>query len=209
MKVFSDFWVIIFYLQNSQMQENELIIRLQQGDNNAFKQLVDDFRDKVVATCYGYTGDYEAALDLAQDVFVEVYRSVGKFRGDAKISTWIYRISINKSLNWVRDNKKHKTLKSIQRFFLQEKDKQKDIEDMTSGDAQSLLQSKEDSQIIQKAIDKLPENQKIAFVLNKIDGLSYKQVCEVMDISLASVESLIHRARKKLQKELISVYGNK
>ena len=189
------------------MEENNLINRLRKGDNAAFKIIVNDFQQKVIATCYGYTGDYEAAVDLAQDVFVEIYKSISKFREEAKLSTWIYRIATNKSLNWVRDNKKHKAVKSIERFFIGEKERNLEIEDKQSRDGYARLITSYEGIKIQKAIDKLPDNQKIAFVLNKVDDLSYKQVAEIMDISLSAVESLIHRARKKLQKELISIYS--
>jgi len=189
------------------MEEKDLISRLKSGDNMAFKIIVDDFRQKVIATCYGYTGDFEAAVDIAQDVFVEIYRSVSKFRGEAKLSTWIYRIATNKSLNWVRDNKKHRVVKSIERFFNGDTDRKFEVEDHHSQDGYDLLNSNYQSKEIQNAIDNLPENQKIAFVLNKIDDLPYKEVSEIMDISLSAVESLIHRARKKLQKDLITIYS--
>jgi len=190
------------------MEDKDLINLLKEQDNTAFKILVDDFKQKVVATCYGYTGDYDVALDLAQEVFIEIFRSVSKFRGEAKLSTWIYRIATNKSLNWLRDNKKHKSVKSIDRFFRGENAVRFDIEDIKSRDGYEQLNSYYKSQKIQTAINNLPENQKIAFVLNKVDDLSYKQVSEIMDISLSAVESLIHRARKKLQKDLISIYSN-
>jgi RNA polymerase sigma-70 factor (ECF subfamily) len=193
--------------RDSYLEENNLINRLRKGDNAAFKIIVNDFQQKVIATCYGYTGDYEAAVDLAQDVFVEIYKSISKFREEAKLSTWIYRIATNKSLNWVRDNKKHKAVKSIERFFIGEKERNLEIEDKQSRDGYARLITSYEGIKIQKAIDKLPDNQKIAFVLNKVDDLSYKQVAEIMDISLSAVESLIHRARKKLQKELISIYS--
>ena len=189
------------------MEESALISKLKEGDNQAFKNVIDDYRQKVVGTCYGYTGDYEAAVDLAQDVFVEVFRSISKFRGDAKLSTWIYRIATNKSLNWVRDNKKHRAVRSIERFFNGEKEKSLEVEDLQSRDGYDQLNTSYEAQKIQEAIDELPENQKIAFVLNKVDDLSYKRVAEIMDISLSSVESLIHRARKKLQKKLSSIHS--
>ncbi len=190
------------------MREDQLIYGLKSGDNAAFKVLVENYRQKVVSMCMGYTGDYDAALDLAQDVFVEVHRSVKNFRGDSKISTWIFRIAVNKSLNWVRDNKKHKQAKSIERFFGKEDGKNENlqIQDQKTKDSSEILENAEDGIIIRRAIDSLPENQRTAFILNKIDGFSYKKTAEIMKMSLPAVEALIHRARKSLQKELVSVY---
>ena len=184
------------------MTEIELVEGLKNGENLAFQYLVENYRRKVISTCFGFTNDIAAALDLSQEVFIEVYRSVEKFRGEAKISTWVFRIATNKSLNWVRDNKKRSYFKSIERFFVSDKTQIMDLEDKNSRNVIKVMENSEDSISIQKAIDKLPENQRIAFVLNKIDELNYKQVCEVMDMSMASVESLIHRARLNLQKYL-------
>jgi RNA polymerase sigma-70 factor, ECF subfamily len=189
------------------MEEIELVERLKSNDNEAFKWLVTTYRQKVAATCYGFTGDYEASLDLAQDVFVEVYKSISNFRGDSKLSTWIFRISTNKSINWLRDNKKHRFSKSIQRFFKSE-DPELQIKSNNRSDGLGLLIQTDDEKVIQEALDKLPESQKTAFVLNKIDDLSYKEVAEIMDVTLATVESLIFRARKKLQNHLQDYYKN-
>lgn len=191
------------------MQEFELIERLRDRDEEAFRWLVDNYRQKVAATCYGYTGDYEAALDLTQDIFLEVYRSIDKFRGDAKVSTWIYRISTNKSINWLRDNKKHRYSKSIQRFFSNEKDSELEVKSTDLGDGYGKLNQSDDDQIIQWALDKLPKSQKTAFILNKIDDMSYKEVADIMEVTLATVESLIFRARKNLQSSLKSYYKNR
>jgi RNA polymerase sigma-70 factor (ECF subfamily) len=90
------------------MSETEIIKRLQQGDEQAFRQLVENYQKQVVNTCYGLVHSTEDAEDIAQDVFIEVFRSIQNFRADAKLSTWIYRISVNRSLNFIRDNKRRK-----------------------------------------------------------------------------------------------------
>ncbi|MBN2745843.1 MAG: sigma-70 family RNA polymerase sigma factor [Bacteroidales bacterium] len=188
------------------MDDQILVDLLSQGDDKAFRWLIDTYKNKVAATCYGYTGDRDAALDLAQDVFLEVYRSVANFRSEAKLSTWIYRISVNKSLNWVRDNKKHKQNRSIQRFYKDEKNPEIEIESQERNSGLISLMRQDDDKIIQEALNQLPENQKTAFILNKIDDMSYQKVAEIMEISISSVESLIFRARKNLQNKLGDYY---
>ena len=84
----------------------DLINRLKQGDEPAFRILVEDYRKQVVNTCFGLLHNYDDAEDVAQDVFIEAFRSIHKFRGDSKIETWLYRIAINRSLNHIRNNKK-------------------------------------------------------------------------------------------------------
>lgn len=184
------------------MSESEYIHKLIEGDPIAFRNLLHDYQKRIFAVCYSYTGDSSAADDLAQEVFIEVHKSVKNFRGEAKLSTWMYRVATNKSLNWIRQNKKHLRSRSIQRFYENGSQEKADIEDQKQANPSEILIQNEYSNSIQIAIDSLPENQKTAFVLNKVEGLSYKKVAEIMDLSLSAVESLIHRARKNLQVKL-------
>ena len=91
------------------MDEKTLIPKLLDGDHQAFRMLVDAFQEKVLNTCYGFVNNKQEAEDLTQEVFIEVFRSIGKFRGDAKLSTWIYRIAVSKSLEEIRKRKRQKT----------------------------------------------------------------------------------------------------
>jgi RNA polymerase sigma-70 factor (ECF subfamily) len=191
------------------MSEAEIIQKLIQGDETAFKQLVDKYTQLVVNTCYGLLHNSEDAEDIAQEVFIEVYRSVHKFRADSKISTWLYRIAVNRSLNFIRDNKKNKWFQSFQDSV---KEKNSNIPKLIAHDSENPdfnLEKIQRANMLYEAINKLPENQKIAFTLNKYEDLSYKEISEVMEISVSSVESLIHRAKKNLQKKLFTCYKKK
>ena len=188
------------------MTDKELITAIKNNDQQAFKQLVEKNQQLVVNTCNGFLHNIADAEDIAQDVFIEVYLSIHKFREDAKISTWLYRIAVNKSLNHIRDNKKHKILRSIDNIFISDKNIEKEIPDNNSSQPERIIEEKERSQILSYSINSLSKNQKIAFTLNKYDDLSYKQIAEIMDLSLSSVESLIHRAKKNLQKKLLNHY---
>lgn len=187
------------------MSDKELIAKIRQGDERAFRSLVEKHQGQVINTCYGFLRNKEDAEDIAQDVFIEVFRSVGSFRGDAKLSTWLYRIAVNKSLNHLQKHKYKKWINSIQSSFLGE-DKEYQIKD--DRNPQSHYEDHEREIILHNAIDGLAENQKIAFTLHKYDGLSYKETAEVMGTSLSSVESLIHRAKQNLKKRLFNYYKN-
>ena len=100
------------------MTDQELIDQIQSGSQSAFRHLVDKYQVLVFNTCIGFVGNRQSAEDLSQDVFIETYRSISKFRGEAKLSTWLYRISVNKSLNHIRDHKKHNVVRSLERFFM-------------------------------------------------------------------------------------------
>lgn len=183
------------------MDEN-LVERLKQNDERAFKELVEEYKNMVFSTCLGIVHDYDDTDDVVQDVFIEAFRSVGKFRSDSKISTWLYRIAINKSLNFARDNKRRKFFQSIGAADTPDIADEKHQSDMPY---QSLV-DKERAEILHKAVDSLPKNQRSAFVLSKYEDLSYTEIAEVMQTSVSSVESLLFRAKKGLQKKLLHCY---
>ncbi|NVO03824.1 MAG: RNA polymerase sigma factor [Bacteroidetes bacterium] len=172
-----------------------------------FKSLVDTYQNKVFQTCYVFLRNKEDAEDISQEVFIEVYNSIEKFRNDSKISTWIYRISINKSLNFLRKQKQNKFIRTFELLFDSKKQNYHN-DQKASETANSRLETKELGDLLKKAIETLSTNQKIAFTLNKYDDLNYQQISEVMDISISSVESLLHRAKKKLQKKLLKYREN-
>jgi len=191
------------------MSEAEIIQKLREGDEHAFRQLVVKYRQLVVNTCFGLVHNLEDAEDIAQDVFIEVFRSVHKFRADSKISTWLYRIAVNRSLNFIRDNKRRKLAQSIEEIFSPGKEKSGNFSPEKVSAPDTEIENSERAAILHKAIDSLPQNQRVAFTLNKYEDLSYKEIAAVMETSVSSVESLIHRAKKNLQKKLYVCYKKK
>ncbi|MCD6354133.1 MAG: sigma-70 family RNA polymerase sigma factor [Prolixibacteraceae bacterium] len=191
------------------MSEAEIIQKLQQGNEKAFKEMVENYQKLVVNTCYGMVHNTEDAEDIAQEVFIEVFRSINKFRADSKLSTWLYRIAVNRSLNFIRDHKKNKWFQS---FEDSEKGKvalNENLINKNTDQPEYQLENNERAIMLHKAIDSLPKNQKVAFTLSKYKDLSYQEISEVMDVTVSSVESLIHRAKKNLQKKLYVCYKKK
>ena len=181
------------------MNETELIQKLIEKDETAFRYLIDQEQLKVFRLCVGFLHNKEDAEDIAQEVFIEVFRSADKFRGESKLSTWLYRIAVNKCLTELQKRKTKNIFTSVQSIFGL-------IEPLNKQEPHRQLEQKEQMHVITKAIDNLPENQKIAYTLAKYDDLSYQQIAEVMNISLPSVESLMFRAKNNLQKKLINYY---
>lgn len=179
-----------------QTLDTNIIDRLKKGEEAAFRELIEAYGQLVFRTCMGILHDRQDADDVTQEVFIEVFRSIDRFRSDAKISTWLYRIALNKSLNYLRDNRRHKNSLLIRDTVV--------VSSVpVSGESPlETLQEKERKKILEQALDSLPERQKTAFVLSKYEDLSYKQIGEVMKLSVSSVESLIFRAKKNLQKKL-------
>ena len=187
------------------MNENELIRLLQNGDSEAFKNIVTDHQDQILNTCYRFLRNREDAEDVAQDVFVEAFQSVKSFRGDAKISTWLYRIAVTKSLDFIRRGKRKKRFALLKSIWVME-EQGEDLPVATEPDPHMQLEKKERQRLLNEALDAIPDNQRIAITLSKYEGLSNKEITEVMDISLSAVESLIHRAKKNLENKLSGYY---
>jgi RNA polymerase sigma-70 factor (ECF subfamily) len=154
----------------------------------------------------GFVHDGSEADDIAQEVFVEVFRSVHSFRGEATLSTWIYRMTVNRSLNRLRSHKRKGFFQRIEAFFQDDADWTGEPEADCSIHPEAVVGNRETAQALQQALDSLPENQRTAFVLYHYEDLAYKEIATVMNVSLSSVESLIHRARKNLQKKLMNFF---
>jgi RNA polymerase sigma-70 factor (ECF subfamily) len=145
------------------------------------------------------SGNREEAEDTTQDVFIKIFHTVGKFRGEAKLSSWIYRIAVNTCLKRAR-RKKLENWVSLE-FLFQEKEQLQPASPEEPPNQQIEIAEKE--QIVQKAIQSLPERQKTALILHRYENLSYEEIAAVMEISLSAVESLLHRAKDNLAQKLI------
>ena len=190
------------------MTEIEFIQELKLKSTSAYSKLVDDFQQKVFATCISFVPNKEDAEDIAQEVFVEVFNSIKKFKGDSKLSTWIYRITTNKCLEFIRKKNTKKRFAFLQSITGNAipMDKTDYFTEMNHPGIQ--LENKELNATLFKAINSLPESQAIVFTLHKIDGKSYQEVAEITKRSLSSVESVMFRAKKNLQSILGNYYKN-
>ncbi len=191
------------------MGEREIIKEIIAGDETAFRKLVEMYQSLVVNTCLGLVHNLADAEDLAQEVFIEVFRSINKFKANSKISTWLYRIAVNRSLNFIRDNKKNRWFQSLDEVV---KSKNVVIKSMTANKADEpgfQLENRQRATILHEAIDTLPKNQKVAFTLSKYEDLSNQEISEVMELSVSAIDALLHRAKKNLQKKLYRCYKNK
>jgi len=188
------------------MTDKELIRGMLNNEERFFKKFVDKYQSLVLNVCNSFLHCNSDAEDLTQEVFIEVYLSAHKFRNESKLSTWLYRIAVNRSLNFIRDNKKRKIIKSLGSFFNGNEQKEYQIPDYSDlyNDLNEVENKK--AELLHKAIDSLPKNQKISFTLSKFENLSYKQIAVVMNLSLPAVEGLIHRAKKSVSKKIIKHY---
>jgi RNA polymerase sigma factor (sigma-70 family) len=187
------------------LEESHLISLIKKKDESAFKYLVETYSDRVYNTVLSFVQHAEDAEDIAQEVFIEVYQSIDKFKNESKLFTWIYRIAVSKSLDHLKSKKRKKRFAFVQSLFGDEGISL--LADKPHFEHPGvLLENKEHSKVLFFAISKLPENQQTVFNLNKVEGLSYNEVSEVMQVSVSSVESLLFRANQNLKKLLENYY---
>jgi len=192
------------------MDENKLLKRLRNKEDGAFEKLVLQYQDKVINTCFRFVHDPNDAEDVAQDVFVEVYQSITDFHGRSRLSTWIYRLAVAKSVDFIRRKNRKKRLGQLKHLLgFPNEDPCESLESKESAGPYDELEQKERAAVLSQAVASLPRNQRIAITLNKYEGLSSAEIAEIMDATVTSVESLIHRAKKNLRKALYRYYNDK
>lgn len=179
----------------------DIVHRIKKNDSEAFNWLVDEFKDIVFRTAFAFLKNQEESEDITQEVFISVFRNIESFRGEANIKTWILRIAINKSLNQIRKNKWKASVQSFENLLLPAQNKQS-----SDVNPYQQMKQKELEGALNKALDKLPSQQRSAFVLHKIDELPQQEIAQILNTSVSSVESLIFRAKTNLQKQLYKLY---
>lgn len=186
------------------MNQQELIVQLQRGDGQAFKKLVDEWQDMVYNTALGIVQNADDADDITQDVFIQVYQSVSSFKGESKFSTWLYRIVITKSLDHLKKKKRKKRFGFMQSLFGNNSDEEIHPEEFNHPGV--LMENKERAAELFKALQQLPDKQRIAFTLHRLEAQRHQDIAAVMELSVTAVESLIARAKGNLRQILKDYY---
>jgi len=190
------------------LTEHEFIHALKSHSQRAYGILIDEYEQKVFATCISFVPNKEDAEDIAQEVFLEVFNSIHTFKGDSKLSTWIYRIATNKCLEFIRKHNTKKRFAFLQNISGNELplDRTNYFTEINHPGIQ--LENKQTSEMLFKAINQLPEAQRIVFTLHKVDDKSHDEISEILNKSVSSIESLMFRAKRNLQVILKDFYKN-
>lgn len=184
-----------------------LIQQIAAGSQPAFRALYDMYSTKVYNTCLVYLQNVEEAEEATQDVFIEVHHAAARFEGQSSVTTWIYRIAVNKSLDRIRYRKRQKRFAFISSLF--NRDTGELMHDPGHFDHPGVLaENREQAAKLFSAIRQLPENQQTAFILKQIEGLSQKEIAAIMDMGEKAVESLIQRAKGNLRKQLAGILND-
>ncbi len=169
-----------------------------------FTDLVTRYQHRVYSICYKFLKNNEDAEDVSQEVFMDIYRKIDEFRGDALLLTWIYRIAVNRCMDHIR--MKNRKKRNLFAFHSKDNEELERLQIPTHHHPLAQLELKEDEQILNLAIQRLPERQRIAFTLAKIDGMKQDEVASVMDTTVSSIESLLIRAKKSLKNDLTEYF---
>lgn len=178
------------------INEQDLVKRLQKGQEWSFNVLVNKYQDRLLKIAYGVTLDREESLEIVQDVFISAFKNIKTFRQDASLATWLRKITINQCLNWKRKWKRrfkwhHDPIES-------ENDKNLFKESKKDNDPETLYRKKQFEENLMTAIKKLPEKIRLVFVLNAFEGLSYEEIAKTLNIKKGTVSSRLYSARKNL-----------
>lgn len=178
--------------------EKTLLNKAKQGNIIAFEKLIISHEKTVYNIAYRMFNNEEDAKDIAQEVFIKIYKNLNKFDGNCKISTWIHRITVNTCIDELRKRKGKETSSIDSLIDLDDGEVQKQYTDNSFNPEQSLI-NKEDIEDLKNAINLLSENHKALIVLRDIQGLSYNEISEITQISLGTIKSRISRARIQLK----------
>lgn len=175
-----------------------LVSQIQQGNSVAFTTLVRKYRERIFSVIYNLTSNAADANDLTQDVFIKALNSIDKFRKDASVFTWLYRIAVNLTFSFLRKNKKNAALslnELEENGFTPEQQDAIPIED--GGDRKFFLSELQKN--LNEALKKLSNDHRVVFVLFEIDGLSHEEISKIVGVSVGTVRSRLHYAKQQLR----------
>jgi RNA polymerase sigma-70 factor, ECF subfamily len=180
--------------------DQQLVRRVQAGDQSAFNLLVLKYQHRVLKLVGRFVSDPTEAQDVAQEAFLKAYRALGSFRGESAFYTWLYRIAINTAKNALVAQKRRPVdfdldMQDPEQFERQAKLKEADT-------PEGVLLTEEIRQVVERAMEQLPEDLRTAIVLRELEGLSYEEIAEAMDCPVGTVRSRIFRAREAIDKKL-------
>ncbi len=186
--------------KNNTELDRELVLKVQQGDKSAFDLLVLKYQHRIIQLVNRYVKDPSEAQDVAQEAFIKAYRALENFRGDSAFYTWLYRIAINTAKNHLVSRNRRRSDYHVDVQDAEQVGNLSQLKGMDTPD--SLLQNDEIVETIKTAIEKLPEDMKIAIMLREFEGMSYEEIAQTMECPVGTVRSRIFRAREAIDEKL-------
>lgn len=182
------------------MSEEQIIRELKKSNTKVFSQLVDLYKNRIFSMAYKYTNDYNEAQDLAQEVFIKVYKQIHGFKGNSKLSTWIFRISVNTCLDWKRKNSRVKLTSFEAIDPLHNCIYTNNVNDNEIPEDKVI--NIENHKEIHKMIHNMPDIYKNVIIMYHFNDMSYEQISEALNVPKKTVETRLYRARRALKNQL-------
>ena len=183
--------------------DGELVRESRLGDKEAFRELVERYQRKIVSVALGMVHNPDDALEIAQETFVKAFESLGGFKGESSFYTWLYRIVVNRAIDFRRRERRHPTVALDDRDGQGTGEGYEDtLKEERPNDPYQQVQAREVGDRVSAAINELTPDHKAVILLREVEGLSYEEISRVMQCSKGTVMSRLHYARKKLQKKL-------
>lgn len=182
--------------------DNQLMQKAGSGNRAAFKELVKKHQGTVTGIIYRYTGNHNEVEDLAQDIFLKIYKAASSYVPRAQFKTWLYKVVANHCLNFFRSQKRKAIITSLDQPLSEDYNPHIQRTDEQKKQPEIILQQQELQIALKRALSELPERQRMAIILHRFEGLSYKEVATILGASLSAVESLIFRAMNNLKEKL-------
>lgn len=182
-------------------EEEKIVKQLKSGDFSNYDKIVESYKNRVFGMAYKFTNDYNETQDLAQEVFLKIYRQIKNFREESKLSTWIYRISINTCLDWKKKKNRLKSINFSNMVNEENKDQNIDIKDESMLPDEIIIKG-EDQKQVHKLIYELSNKYKTVLIMYHFNEMSYKDIATALNIPQRTVETRLYRARRTLKDKI-------
>ena len=192
-------------MNDENYNENELVNKARKGDGDAFGQLMHRYNSFIYNVVIGLVKNQYDAQDITQESFFKAYRSLGSFRGDSKFSLWLYRIAVNTAKDFIRSASRRRTLPLEPESDDDDLPPMQIKDDSPMSEPQEVLEAEERKNAVRKAISRLSDNHREIIIMRDIEGYSYEEIGEILNLELGTVKSRINRARNAVKEELIKM----
>ena len=181
--------------------DQELVGASRHGDKGAFRELVEHYQRKVVSVALGMVHNRDDAMEIAQETFIKAFENLDKFKGESSFYTWLYRIVVNRAIDFQRRERRHPTI-GLEDWAGESQRYEEILKEERPSDPYDATESREVGARVTEAINELTPDHKAVILLREVEGLSYEEISRVMQCSKGTVMSRLHYARKKLQERL-------